>query len=119
VTQPFLCFPRSQALDYKEYLQSEDWKSKRRAKNPRRCGICASTERLEVHHIHYRNLVDVEMSDLRTLCRRCHSLYHSLEKAGKIKFTSDSHHSRFAIIKHAVKKELGLAGVNLFTRLSP
>jgi 5-methylcytosine-specific restriction endonuclease McrA len=99
---------------YREYLKSEDWKEKREKKNPTRCGICAATENLDIHHIHYRNWTNVEMSDLRVLCRRCHDTYHFLEKAGKIKYTSQSHHSRWAILKHAVKKELGLTMANLF-----
>lgn len=103
-------------MEYKQYLKSNDWKTKRarKYKKPRRCAICASTENLDVHHLNYRNLFDVLQSDLRVLCRRCHYLAHDLHKQGKIKFKSTDHNSRFILIKIAVKKHLGLTGKNLF-----
>lgn len=104
-------------MKYKEYLKSEDWVQKRRLKRRKRlrCAICAATDELDIHHLNYRNLYDVQQSDLRRLCRRCHFLTHKLYKEGKIIFRNDNHHSRFAIIKCAVKKELGITNVNMFT----
>lgn len=101
---------------YQEYLRSDDWLTKRYLKRMKRnnCAICNSRHRLEVHHLNYRNLVDVEMSDLRVLCHRCHFLGHDLHRAGKFKFKNDNHNSRFAIFKHAVKKELNVTKENLF-----
>ena len=101
---------------YKDYLNTEDWKEKRKNKyqKQRRCAICASESNLNVHHLNYKDLVNVTNSDLRVLCQRCHYLTHDLYKRGKFKFRSDNHHSRFAIIKTAVKKELGLTGKNMF-----
>ena len=95
-------------MSYKDYLKSEDWKTKRATKMARkaRCGICGSTEQLDVHHLNYRNLVDVEMSDLRRMCRRCHFLAHDLFREGKIRFTSDNHNHRWQLITHAVKTAL-------------
>jgi 5-methylcytosine-specific restriction endonuclease McrA len=101
-------------IQYREYLKSDDWKKKRAKKNPQRCGVCASTENLDVHHIHYRNLLDVEMSDLRVLCRTCHSVFHELERSGKIHFKGESHLSRWETLKHAVKKARGLGTKNMF-----
>lgn len=95
-------------MDYDEYLKSEDWKTKREAKvahNPS-CAICGSTENLDVHHLNYRNLIDVEMSDLRRMCRRCHFLAHDLFRQGKIRFRSENHNSRWESIKNAVNVEL-------------
>ena len=105
-------------MSYEDYLESEDWKKKRRKKfaRKRRCGICGSTENLNVHHINYGNLYDVEMSDLRVLCERCHKLAHELIKAGKINFKNTNHHSRFGITKGAVKKYLGLKNRNMFRK---
>ena len=102
--------------EYQKYLRSDDWKDKRSDKNSkrRRCAICASTEEIHVHHLNYRNLHDVQQSDLRKLCRRCHFLGHELERKGKIVYRSDNHHSKYAIFKAAVKKELGLTGKNMF-----
>jgi 5-methylcytosine-specific restriction endonuclease McrA len=104
-------------MEYGEYLRSEDWLTKRYLKKlkAKQCGICGSRKNLDVHHLNYRNLYDVELSDLRVLCRRCHFLAHDLHRAGKIRFTSTNHHSRFALIKTAVKKELGITGQNMFT----
>lgn len=79
---------------------------KQRIGKKKRCAICLSTEKLEVHHLNYKNLFNVEQSDLRVLCHRCHFLGHKLYKAGKFKFRSTNHHSRFTIFKHYVKKEL-------------
>ena len=105
---------------YQEYLASEDWRSKRREKLYRkggakkRCSICASEGPLDVHHLNYRGLTDVRQSDLRLLCRRCHRLAHRLHRSGKISFRSDCHMHRFAVIKNAVRRALGNAGISLF-----
>jgi hypothetical protein len=95
-------------VSYDDYLQSEDWKTKRAIKKARtsRCGICGATDRVDTHHLNYRNLVDVEMSDLRVMCRRCHFLAHELFREGKIRFTSDDHKSRWQRITNAVKAVL-------------
>lgn len=102
---------------YQEYLQSADWKQKRLekyARKPRRCAICATLEKLHVHHLVYRQLFDVEQKDLIVLCERCHFLAHDLIKAGKIVFRNDNPMSRYMLIKNAVKKHLGISKVNMF-----
>ena len=106
--------------EYQQYLRSDDWQKKRDEKNSklRRCAICASTENIHVHHLNYRNLHDVEQSDLRKLCRRCHFLGHELQRRGKIVYRSNNHHSKFASFKYAVKKELGITGQNMFNKKS-
>ena len=101
-------------MQYKEYLKSDHWKQLRAKKRRYRCAICASTENLDTHHLIYKNLYDVETSDLRKLCRICHYTAHALMKKGKIRFRSTNHHSRFAITKAAVKKELGYGNRNMF-----
>ena len=78
------------------------------------CSICASTKNIDIHHLNYKNLYDVDGTDLRRLCRRCHLLTHKLFKEGKIVFKSSNHNSRFVIIKTAVKHHLGLTNINLF-----
>lgn len=103
-------------MTYQEYLRSEDWQTKRREKLKRtsRCAICAATTNLDVHHLNYRDLFNVALSDLRVLCRPCHTLAHGLHRTGCLRFTSTNHHSRFALTKAAVKAALGLTGVNCF-----
>ena len=103
-------------MEYAEYLKSDDWKSKRTDKRKRRlrCGICGSKNNIHIHHLNYKNLEDVEQIDLRRLCKECHFLAHKLMKEGKIIFRNTNHHSRWAILKAAVKKELSLSNVNMF-----
>ena len=99
---------------YRQYLQSDDWKKKRAAKLKRRdrCAICGDTRRLDVHHLNYRNWIDVKLSDLRVLCRRCHDVAHDLIKRGVIVFRSERHGSRFAITKNAVRVVIGEKGMH-------
>ena len=107
-------------MDYKEYLKSEEWKTLRKKKHNKskgRCAICKNSKNLNIHHLFYRqDLSKTELSDLRLLCKRCHKLVHELEKNGKIIYKNKNHNSRFGIIKSAVKKELGLAGINCFNK---
>lgn len=101
---------------YAKYLESDHWRelrTKKRAKT-NRCGICAATEQLDTHHLIYRDLVSVETSDLRVLCRRCHFLAHDLMKQGLLRFPSENTNSRWTLLKTAVKKSLGLTGKNMF-----
>jgi len=102
---------------YKEYLQSDDWKNKRKKKllKKRRCAICSETKNLDVHHIFYKNWYDVENSDLRVLCRRCHYKTHDLMNDWTIVFKKwASHHSRFATMKYRVSLDLWFFWTNMF-----
>lgn len=104
-------------MTYKDYLSSDDWREKKHRKtkaSKKRCSVCSSEDNIDLHHLNYKNLYDVELSDLRFLCRRCHFLSHRLFSEGKIKFYKTNHHSRFTVIKNAIKKELGLTNVNMF-----
>jgi 5-methylcytosine-specific restriction endonuclease McrA len=108
-------------MRYNDYLKSKDWREKKTSKHNRkgglkkRCAICGSREKLDVHHLSYKKeLQAVEQKDLRIFCRRCHYLAHKLFKEGKIVFKNDNHHSRFALTKNAIKRELGLKQENLF-----
>lgn len=74
------------ASDYKEYLNSPEWKEKRRRilkRDNYKCGIC-NKEAVDVHHLtyaHFKNEYDFE---LIALCRTCHvEEYHS-SKAEKV-----------------------------------
>jgi hypothetical protein len=71
-------------MEYREYLKTEDWQAKRERKLSRKktCGICAAPI-VDIHHLNYKNLFDVEMADLRRMCRRCHFLAHDLQKIAK------------------------------------
>ena len=64
---------------YREiYLKSEHWLNLRdsKLKQFNFCCLCNSKHNLDVHHINYKNLYDVELKDLLVLCRKCHSNVH-------------------------------------------
>lgn len=67
--------------NYEDYLKTDHWRSFRlraikRAAN--KCQLCASTNRLEVHHNDYSRLGGELMTDVVVLCRSCHSLVHGV-----------------------------------------
>jgi len=104
--------------NYRKYLKSTDWINKRanKLKKTNNCAICNSKTNLDVHHIFYKNWYDVETSDLRILCRECHSTTHKLMNEWVIIFKKWwCHLSRFAILKHKVKHYLWYRNKNMFT----
>lgn len=42
------------------------------------CEDCGQHDLLNVHHVNYRSLFDVEVDDLEILCRDCHGRRHGL-----------------------------------------
>ena len=64
---------------YQRYLQSDAWKTKRKAVlqaagfRCRRCGKRAT----EVHHETYKRIYNEQLSDLTALCGNCHEAAHS------------------------------------------
>lgn len=106
----FLKVKKMSREEYQEYLKSDHWQSLRKRKlshSKCRCAICGSTDRLEVHHLQYKNIFDVDLTDLRILCNRCHDLFHELKRSGKINLKPGSHHSLFAQTKHYVQLSRG------------
>lgn len=80
---------------YREYLQSEKWKKKRQKVLKRdnfecqyRVWIffkCKSKKKLQVHHKTYKRVFRERMSDLVTLCEKCHKKEHKKIKKQKRK----------------------------------
>ncbi len=74
-------------LEYAQYLQSEHWRTLsrlRREFDGDACAICGSEHPLQVHHRTYERCPYLErLSDIVTLCDKCHELYH--EKLGRLK----------------------------------
>jgi hypothetical protein len=67
--------------EYRLYLESNHWKELRRKRlevAQYKCEKCKSPFSLQVHHIRYRNLYDVEVGDLICLCDYCHQKHHGL-----------------------------------------
>jgi hypothetical protein len=73
-------------VDYKIYIQSEEWNRIRKLKIAQAnytCERCNKKNvRLEVHHLTYDNLGHENMEDLIAVCRKCH-LEMELEKENK------------------------------------
>lgn len=64
---------------YREYLQTSHWQGIRlRAldRAGRKCQVCASKTRLDVHHNDYSRLGGELMTDVVVLCHSCHTLFH-------------------------------------------
>ena len=71
-----LIFPPT---NYRDYLHSFAWKHKREKalrRAGRRCQVCNSPSRLELHHRDYSNLFHERNEDLIVLCHTCHAMFH-------------------------------------------
>lgn len=73
---------------YRDYLKSPEWAKKRKAAFDRdnQCKLCGDRgaktgNPLVVHHMTYERIFNEEMSDLITLCNKCHGYVHE-ESAG-------------------------------------
>lgn len=69
------------------YLLSEHWDKLRESKlkiNPC-CELCGKKKRLDVHHVRYKNIYDVTVEDLQTLCRTCHRKFHKKKNQNKLR----------------------------------
>lgn len=67
------------ASRYYAYIASEAWKKKRAwaiKEHGGRCAVCGTSNRLQVHHKHYRTLGHEGKEDLEVLCFGCHSHEH-------------------------------------------
>ena len=73
---------RENAPDYKTYLQSEEWRKRRKRALDRvgyRCERCSSKRVLHVHHLTYERLGAEWDQDLEVLCETCHQGEHFAE----------------------------------------
>lgn len=66
-------------MQYKEYLQTEEWQETRRQALKRadfKCQLCNGRGLLDVHHRTYERRGYENAKDLIVLCRDCHSKFH-------------------------------------------
>lgn len=73
--------------EYKEYLQSEDWRLirvKRLRADNFTCQKCGSKQNLQVHHLTYERVGCECIKDLITLCKDCHSEVHGIKEVNKM-----------------------------------
>ena len=68
---------------YREvYLNSEHWKNLRAqklAEKGRKCEKCGSGTCIQIHHLNYRFIFDVQLCDLQVLCEACHKIAHCIK----------------------------------------
>lgn len=72
---------RLKGLDYKDYLQTKEWKEKSKAIRQfygNRCALCNSSKNLNVHHRTYKNRGNELPEDLILLCNSCHKKFHGI-----------------------------------------
>lgn len=72
--------------DYGAYINSYAWQAKRRQRifmDGAMCVRCKARHDLEVHHLTYRRFGSERLSDLITLCHRCHAAVHAHENANR------------------------------------
>jgi len=67
-------------MEYNKYMQSKAWDKKRKLRlkyDDYTCQSCSEKDKpLDVHHITYDRFGYERMSDLESLCRRCHEVKH-------------------------------------------
>jgi hypothetical protein len=84
----------SRIPDHEAFLASPEWKRIRRdalAQAGYRCDRCATSDRLEVHHLTYERFGGQEqLEDLRVLCRTCHQQVHDDRNLFGIAVTQDT-----------------------------
>lgn len=96
--------------EYLEYINSPTWRKQRLKafqRWGRACNACGVQHSIEVHHLVYRNLYDVETGDLMPLCVKCHNEVHEGVKLSSIlRCESQPHIKREIIIEWFKKPEL-------------
>jgi hypothetical protein len=88
----FLC-----RMPYGEYLQTEHWKEMRKralAAAEYRCQVCNIGDGLTVHHRTYERRGEELLSDLITLCKSCHSIFHGSGKLATSELPSQTGRKR-------------------------
>lgn len=73
-------------MPYRDYLKTPHWKATRQRaleRADRRCQLCGSSERLEVHHNTYANRGNEHDSDVFVLCDPCHEAFHDRRKLAR------------------------------------
>lgn len=68
---------------YYDYLNSDQWRLMRDGlfyRRGKKCESCGSTEDIQVHHLHYKNVFKEKAEDLEILCRSCHEKEHNINQ---------------------------------------
>ena len=103
--------------EYNEYLQSPEWKEKRRLKAEEQnytCEICHKIVRkgFHVHHKTYSRFMNESLSDLMFLCEDCHMKLHKKreerkkKKENRVKMCCNCKFSQIIIVGREKKRVL-------------
>ena len=71
---------------YDNFLASDWWKMKREAifeAKGKKCEICGSKFRVEIHHKTYQHLGNERLDDVLVVCHSCHSKIHKKTQEGE------------------------------------
>lgn len=74
--------------EYTDYLLSDAWKEKRKEKlihGGKRCEVCGTKKRLQIHHLTYERIFQERMDDLMILCRKHHEAVEGLYQSSKLR----------------------------------
>ena len=66
--------------EHAKYINSKQWKDKRKLvldRDSHKCTSCGSAESLHIHHLTYKNFKNEPLEDLTTLCKYCHAKVHN------------------------------------------
>lgn len=61
---------------YDAYLDSEDWRARRRRHWRSTCEFCRAAAAVDMHHLTYARVGNERASDLAAVCRNCHERAH-------------------------------------------
>lgn len=99
-------------IEYRAYLQTEHWKSKRKEALSHYGCICSKCNNYgnDVHHLTYERLWGERLSDLQVLCRDCHYAVHRAQnsrgKSSRAKKDSSIHRQAIFRIMSGKQKKL-------------
>lgn len=72
-------------VGYENYMKTNHWIQIRSSiiNQSSKCTACGSTEKLHLHHRHYKNIGNETIADFEILCKRCHNRIHYLKREKK------------------------------------
>lgn len=99
-----------------EKIKRRQTKSKSKLKANPICECCSTLSNLDIHHINYKSLYNVDLSDLKTLCRKCHNEEHKNINKHKVTFPK----KQFRLTLRCCKETSGYNILfNIFNSLTP
>ncbi len=88
-------FEIDQRADYEKYINSPEWKRRRRKvleRDNHTCQACLDRSAEHVHHLTYEHLGDELLFELVSVCRFCHAKIHAKRNYDEVTTTEDEEH---------------------------